>query len=72
MNQYIQEQSILYLAKLKRQGLADADGGQQHEAPPAVQRQRWFHLVARIARWLQSALHGNVPYVHRRRGEGWH
>jgi hypothetical protein len=68
MNQYILEQSVLYLAKLKRQGLADVDGGRQREAQP----QRWFHLAAMIARWLQSALHGNVLYIRRRRGEGWH
>ena len=65
MNQYIQEQSILYLSKLKRQRLSDANGQVLRAGKP----QRWFHMKASITRWLKSALHRNVPYIHRRRSE---
>jgi hypothetical protein len=61
MNQYIQEQSILYLARLKQRGVIDADGSQ----PP----QRRFHVRVRIVRWLQSALPQHAHDVHRQTKE---
>jgi len=61
MNQYIQEQSILYLSKLKRRGVLDADRGWWP--------QRRFHVRVRIVRWLQSALPHHAHDVHRQRKE---
>jgi hypothetical protein len=72
MNQYIQEQSILYVSKLKRERLMDGERKQEDEAPATVHPHRWFYRLAQIVRRLRFALSGNAPYSERRRGEGWY
>lgn len=64
MNQYTQEQSILYLTKLNRRAVAYTAYTDEGRRP-----RRRLYVTGRIIRWLVTALPQHAGDTHRQRNE---